>query len=204
MSVDSTDLLNKRHLQEGVKDHAMLSTYPSLGAGEEERGGNMGGGGGDEEGAERGGGGGGGESGGGGGEGGGGGGEGSDEMTFDDIVIYDRRPLHVVNPHLLAVSSHRDDRDRDGEGEGNGEVKGGGKGNGEGKGGVKGGGEGGGKGKGGEGDGDCRMKVSLVIVTYGNGVATSLLAVDRFYATNPGTTLTSLASIVCPLCTRQT
>ena len=127
-----------------------------------------------------------------------------EEETFDDIVIYDRRPLHVVNPHLLAVSSHRDDRDRDGEGEGNGEVKGGGKGNGEGKGGVKGGGEGGGKGKGGEGDGDCRMKVSLVIVTYGNGVATSLLAVDRFYATNPGTTLTSLASIVCPLCTRQT
>ena len=176
MTVDSTDLLNKRHLHEERKDQALLSTYPALGDGE------SGGNGGDDDGGR--GGVGGGERGGvegegvrGGVEGGGGGGSGEgDEMSFDDIVIYDRRKVHT-NPSFLSESHTARENGRATDGDvNNGNIS---NGNGNGN------------------NSECQrhhpMPITLVIVTYGNGVTTSLLAVDRFYATHPGAALVSFS-----------
>ena len=155
MTVDSTDLLNKRHLHEERKDHALLSTYPELGEGESGGNGGRGGLGGGERGGVE-------------GEGVRGGVEG-DEMSFDDIVIYDRRKVHT-NPSSLSESHTAGENGRATDGD------------------VR---NGNGNGNGDNSECQCHhpMPITLVIVTYGNGVATSLLAVDRFYAAHPGALL---------------
>ena len=118
MCVDSTDLLNRRHLSESAKDGQWLTLYPP----------------GDQE-----------------------------ELAFGDIIAY-RRPERPI--------------------EGAGGGAGGGRGAGGGDAGVR------ENSKQGEVDTlDLESSSTVVIVTYGNGVPTSLSAVDSFYQQRRALTL---------------
>ena len=105
-------------------------------------------------------------------------------MSFDDIVIYDRRAMTTKPSPIAASSVSHSNGDGVGGGNGTGVVDNtaGGIGNGDGIGGVT-----STVASAGVGVGALEKAISLLIVTYGNGVATSLLAVDRFYAAHPGT-----------------